>query len=155
MGRIRFLARRACRIGATGATAVEFALVSPILLALVAGVVDVSRCLWYQSETMQAARSGLQYAIASPGDRTGTANVMLASTPLGGDPRFSVDASQCACSASASTTLAWSPCAALTCSAQPVHRYVKITASYQWQPIFGMASLLPGTVGSTIAVRVQ
>ena len=140
---------------AEGVSAVEFALVVPVLLVVLGGVVDVSRCLWYQSEVTQAVRSGTQYMTGNPTDYAGTAAVMASATNLGGSG-FSADASTCYCAVVSNTpSPVWSPCSGFTCVASPIHRYVKVTASYTWTPIFGSLTPLPATVTTTTQLRVQ
>ena len=66
--------RRACG----GATAVEFALVAPVFLALVFGVIEYSRLLWTEQALQQAAIDGArcmaipQTACASSGSYNAT-----------------------------------------------------------------------------------
>jgi hypothetical protein len=86
--RITFLTRALCRladdrgVGDEGAQAVEFALLMPILLAFVLGIIDFGR-LWYtQVDLSQAARAGARLeALGSSTVYTSTSN---ATTGLSG-----------------------------------------------------------------------
>lgn len=146
--------------GDEGVTAVEFALVAPVLLLILGGVVDVSRCLYYQTEVAQAVRAGAQYATGNPADYSGTAAIIRTSTMLGTEASFSADASQCFCAASTplpAVVFSWQSCASLTCSqpATTVHRYLRITGSYDWKPVYGALSFLPAKLTTTVQLRVQ
>lgn len=47
-----------------GAAAVEFALVLPVLLLFLGGIIEFSRLMWVQSNLQFAAEEGARYAIA-------------------------------------------------------------------------------------------
>ncbi|MCZ6606037.1 MAG: TadE/TadG family type IV pilus assembly protein [Alphaproteobacteria bacterium] len=53
-----------------GVTAVEFAVIMPILLFLTIGLIDISRFVWYQTTLEHAAREGSRYASVRPGTAT-------------------------------------------------------------------------------------
>ena len=72
--------RRAAPHGDHGAAAVEFALVLPLLLLILFGIIDFGR--WYNAQITltQAAREGVRYAaigITSPSPATRTTNAAL------------------------------------------------------------------------------
>jgi Flp pilus assembly protein TadG len=148
-----------------GVSAVEFALIAPMLLLMLAGVVDVSRCLWYMTDVAQSVRAGVEYMTGNPNDSTGTAAFMRGATVLGSSSGFTADASQCTCQTSTDPNpssptpwaqrVTWSACSSLTCVTAPVHRYVQVTASYTWTPVFGSMSFLPSPVKTTIYLRVK
>ena len=54
----RLIPLRACRLGAT---AVEFAIVMPIFLAMVLGVIEMSRALWIKATMQYAAEQTTRY----------------------------------------------------------------------------------------------
>lgn len=151
------LARRFAPEGETdqsGVTAVEFALIMPVLLLILAGVVDVSRMFWYQSEITQALRAGMEYATGNTSDYVGINSVMDASTSLSSAPGYSNTSNQCACATTSLSSLSWSPCSTLTCLPTQ-RRYVQLTATYNWSQIFGTMAFLPDTLSGSLAVRVQ
>ena len=149
--------RRAVGRGASdrqGVSAVEFALVAPVLFVILAGIADVTRLIWYQTEVTQATRAGMQFATANPGDTAGIAAVVAASTSLNGSSGFVVDAASCGCATAASATLIFLPCATITC-ASPNRKYVRISATYDWTPMFGSLSVFPDKLNTTVVLRVQ
>ena len=141
--------------GEEGVSAVEFALVVPVLLLVLSGVVDVSRLLLYQSDLTQAVRSGAQYLLGNPTAPQNAAGIVKAATRLGTEASFASDSSQCACAATSIGPLSWSACSGLVCPPSPVRRYVKVSATYAWTPIFGSMSFLPPTAAASLQVRVQ
>ena len=73
-GKSRFDRRGGGRLGARlrtrprrrGVSAVEFALVLPVLLTLVGGAVDFGRCFYTYVAVTNAARAGAEYASTNP-----------------------------------------------------------------------------------------
>ncbi|MHB1523003.1 MAG: TadE/TadG family type IV pilus assembly protein [Candidatus Dormibacteria bacterium] len=55
--------RLGLRRGSRGQSAVEFALVAPLLFLLIFGIVDFGRAMFYQNEITNAAREGARIAI--------------------------------------------------------------------------------------------
>lgn len=49
----------------SGASAVEFALILPILVALLIGTIDLGRMAWTKMEVQAAARAGANYALVN------------------------------------------------------------------------------------------
>ena len=49
-----------------GSTAIEFALVMPVLLLFRGGIIDFGRAFYYRTELDQSLRSGMQYALKAP-----------------------------------------------------------------------------------------
>ncbi|TWP51332.1 hypothetical protein FKR81_17140 [Lentzea tibetensis] len=113
-----------------GAMAVELALLLPVLLVVLAGVVDLGDVLRVQVLLQDAAQDGVSYAVRHPGDPAQTRQRVLA----------------------ANTELAMD--AVVDCSAGPVVR-VRVTHSHDWltgllftQPL-GMTAEVHGDVLST------
>lgn len=71
-----FLAQR------RGASAVEFGIFAPIILLMLAGLVDFSMYIGDRLELEQAVRAGGQYALRNPGNSTAIANAVVAATNL-------------------------------------------------------------------------
>jgi hypothetical protein len=67
LGLFRALAGRFAR-DRRGGPAVEFALIAPVLLALMFGAADVAHIAYERSDMLGAARSGTQYFVAGGGD---------------------------------------------------------------------------------------
>jgi len=65
-----------------GATAVEFALVLPLLALIVAGLIDVSRLVLAKLQVQAAAQAGADYAQRRGWDLAGISAAVGAATPL-------------------------------------------------------------------------
>jgi len=55
-----------------GATAVEFAMVAPIFIIMVAGVFEMGRAMWIKSSMQYAVEETTRYAIVNTGATTST-----------------------------------------------------------------------------------
>lgn len=64
----------------SGASAVEFALVLPILVALLIGTIDLGRMAWTKMEVQAAARAGAAYALVNATNTFDPAQVSAAVT---------------------------------------------------------------------------
>ena len=138
-----------------GISAVEFGLIAPIILFVIGGVFDVSRYIWDQEDLMQALRSGMQYGANYPTDVTGVVNVVRASTSLSSDTaNFTMPTPSCGCTADSSTLpTTFGTCSSTTCTK---NEYVKLQASYQYNPLVGkMIGILPTSASFTIYYRIQ
>lgn len=56
---------RRIRLDQSGSSAVEFALVLPLLLLLLFGIIDVGRWIWTYNEAEKAAQMGARFAVVS------------------------------------------------------------------------------------------
>ena len=59
------------RIGRRGVSTIEFALVTPILLLIIVGVMNFGAALQESNKLEDSARSGLQFAVTFPSDAAG------------------------------------------------------------------------------------
>ena len=57
-----------------GQALVEMALVFPVFILLVMGILDLGRAVWQANTMAEAARQGARYAITAPSDCTGITN---------------------------------------------------------------------------------
>ena len=133
-----------------GSMAVEFALVVPVLLLFVGGIVDFGRAFYYQTELSQALRSGMQYALKAPTDSAGIAAVIGQSTSL----PISVAAPVTFCQCYDGTNVSCSG----TCTVLGgMRNYVRLEASYAWTPMLGtMGGLVPPSpLRDALTVRTQ
>lgn len=78
----RLRQRAAACIGRSGAAAAEFALFTPIILAMTAGLVDYSKYIATRIELEQALRAGGQYALKNFRDATTIQSAITAATDL-------------------------------------------------------------------------
>ena len=142
---------RSFRADRRGSTAVEFALIMPVLLLFLGGVVDFGRAFYYRTELDQALRSGMQYTLKAPTDTAGIASVIQQSTALPITAKIPVTFCECY----DGTTVS---CSGGTCSALgPIRNYVKLEATYAYAPMIGaMVGLLPPSpLDATLIVRTQ
>lgn len=115
-----------------GAVAVEFALIAPILIALVLGIVEFANFYNIQISVTQAAREGAR-TMAVKKDQTQATNAAKAGAPGISDAGFNVSASN-------PTPFAFS---SSTCAAGTT---MKLTVTYQ-------GTALTGLFGSSFQVK--
>lgn len=147
---------RSFRDDRRAATAVEFAILAPILLLILGGAFDVTRFIWFQSDISQALRAGMQFAISNPTDTTGISGVVNNSTGLSAQTtRWSHPTPDCGCSTSASVMpSSWAACSATPCTSQ--RRYMRLQASYTNTPVVArMVGLIPASSSYTVFLRLQ
>ncbi len=112
------------RIGRRGASAVEFALVAPVLLLLLAGTYDAANAIQLSLRLERAARAGAQYALADPGNATAIRDVVIQAWPELTVAEVSV---ACGCGAAAA--------ACGTACPPGVSRTVTVTAERSLSPL--------------------
>ncbi|MCO6419235.1 pilus assembly protein [Siccirubricoccus sp. KC 17139] len=69
------------KVGRKGASAVELALVAPVLLLLLAGTFDLANVIQLSMRLERATRTGAQYAMANPSDATAIRNAVIQAWP--------------------------------------------------------------------------
>lgn len=161
------IARRPAARGASGQTLVEFALVIPLFVFLVLGVVDFGRAVYAYNTIANAARVGARVAavnqLAPPDSTTICAADMPIQDPA--NPRWSTKA----CAAAAATALgvttsdvsvAYSspPGSGLACSS-PLHIgcIASVTVTYRWSAITPVIGQIVGPIamGSTSEIPIE
>jgi Flp pilus assembly protein TadG len=119
------------RADENGASAVEFGLLSTVLLLIVMGMVDLGIGIFHKMELTSAARAGAQYAVLKGYDSSTLQTVVQGSTNLSS---VSVASSRfCECSTGVTPTGTAPSC---TCSTGTVRKFITVTASYSYVPIF-------------------
>ncbi|MEE8393553.1 MAG: TadE family protein [Rhodospirillales bacterium] len=66
-----------------GVSAVEFALITPMLLVVLIGLIDFGMAMFHKMELQSAVRSGAQYALSNSGDTTSITSAVTAATSIG------------------------------------------------------------------------
>ncbi len=79
------LAERANQRRERGEGLVEFALILPVLMLVLMGIIDLGRAVYAYNVVANSAREGARYGIASPSDTVGMINVARSSA-VGLDP---------------------------------------------------------------------
>ncbi len=143
-------ARRTTRNG--GTAVVEFALAAPLLLLLLAGVLDFSMALRTATAVADAARAGAQYGsrnVASASDAAGIRAAALAAAPgVSGMTATVVKTCQCPNGSAVSCTG--------TCTGGPVEVYVNVTTRATAVTVFQYAGVpFSGAVASKAVMRAR
>jgi Flp pilus assembly protein TadG len=149
----------ACGLGVifreqTGQSIAEVALVTPMLLLLLIGTIEVGRFAYYSIEVANAARAGVQYAAQSLADSKDIVGIQRASQ--NDAPNVSdLDVTSrdlCACSSSPANYVG---CPARNCAPGHAVVFVEVNTSARFQSLFrypGLASSL--TVNGRAIMRV-
>lgn len=139
-----------------GVAVLEFAIVAPLLVLLVAGVFDLGNALQQEIRLYQAARAGAQFALSYPiGKTAGVANPLIVTAVQNADTGLNITASatmSCYCPGSSTSV----NCATATCTDSSgatvtADRYIDIVASAPFDSM-----IIPlSTIRSSILERVQ
>ncbi len=136
-----------------GSSVVEFALILPILLVALMGMVDYGMMVFANNELENAARTGAQYALQGVDQADDDAGIEAAArAALSDDTGVTVNISRaCLCpdgSASACTD---------TCTADEFEpgRYVTVNMRLDFTPIFGHIVSDPTQLGSEAILRIE
>ena len=131
-----------------GTTLLEFALMLPFLLLLLAGIVDIGRAIYYTIEVNNAAEAGVQYGAQtslSAGDIAGMQNDAIADA---GFPDTTATASNgCTCDPGTGVSCTYpipgpSNCANINCPAgSQVVECFQVLTNNTWQPLIGWPGL--------------
>lgn len=138
--------------GQAGIALVEFALVAPLLLLLLAGVLDYGMALRTASSVAAAARAGAQYGSSSPLNVSDAAGIRAAAVNAAPDvPNLSVtSAAACQCSGGGAVSCTGS------CSGNPMLVYVQVTAQTTASTIFKYSGLgFTGKISIRASMRAQ
>jgi Flp pilus assembly protein TadG len=139
-----------------GNAIIEFTIVFPVMLLMLAGTMDFARVFFAGIAMENAARAGVQYGALSPGKAGDTAGIQAAAlADAAGQGLASVTASAtryCACTGSSSTV----SCSTGTCAGQTPNGYVETTVQYTFDSILRYPGLPEAmTISRTAKMRVQ
>ena len=139
--------------GKRGTATVEFAVMLPLILLLLAGVLDYTLVMRTAISVADAARAGAQYGSSSAGNASNTLGMQNAALNAAPDVHGLTATAAKVCKCSDGTTV---NCAGGSCSSGPVRVYAQVTASTTATPIFSY-SLVPfaGAVSTTVSMRAQ
>jgi Flp pilus assembly protein TadG len=125
-----------CRFAERGQSLLEMAFLTPVLLLLMVGIIEVGRFAYYSIEVTNAARAGVQYGaqnLADANDITGIQQAALRDAAdvsgLTFNPRPKV---LCACSESSSVYVG---CPATGCTGHPIV-FVQVDTTANFSPLF-------------------
>jgi Flp pilus assembly protein TadG len=154
----------ALRRAEEGLSAIEFALATPVFLAIILPVLDLGQAFSEQIRVNMAVQAGAQYASLKPWSSTSAADIAAV---INGSTSLSLTGvsavQQCGCpNTSGGPTLNAVPAAPATCSSQypsctadsqPAGYYVQVTASFTHTAVVPY-SASPSTLSSTAVVRI-
>ena len=135
-----------------GSALVELALAAPLLLLLLAGVLDYGRALTKATAIANAARVGAQYGSSSAARSSDAAGIQAAA--ISSAPSFSgltvTSAQTCQCSGGSPVSCGGS------CGAAKMLVYVNVTVSATSSAIFSYAGLpFTGNVAAAATMRAK
>jgi Flp pilus assembly protein TadG len=135
-----------------GNSAIEFALVSPVLVTLMLGSVDFGLAVYYKAQLQNAVRAGAQYATGTgrATDNDGiTATIQGASRLTG----IEVTTPSSSCRCADGSTIA---CTGATCGdGSAVGAYLDLSASYTYTPFITFFESGPRTLSFSMSVRTS
>ena len=138
--------------GQAGIALVEFALVAPLLLLLLAGVLDYGMALRTASSVAAAARAGAQYGSGSPASVSDTAGIRAAAVNAAPDAHNLSVTSTAACQCSGGGAVSCSG----NCAGSPMLVYVQVTAQATAATIFQYSKLgFTGKISIRASMRAQ
>jgi len=145
------LLSRLCRCR-EGVSAVEFGMIAPAMIVLLAGLVDLAGAMQQTIRLENAARAGAQYAMSFPGDTAGI--IAATAAAVGGTgATVAVVPAFCACPGGSTATVS---CEGTPCGGAPAGVYVGISITRPYAAIIGIGGyVLPGTLSGTAVARVR
>ena len=146
--------RPARRAGESGQTILEVALLTPVLLLLAVGIIEIGRYAYYSILVANAARAGAQYGAQSLATAADTAGIRTAAENDGQNVAGLTVTTQQECGCTGSSI--GSSCPATNCSS-PSHAlvYVQVSTSGKFNSLFKYPGIPTSiTVNSTELMRV-
>ena len=135
----------------TGSVAVSTALVAPVLILMIAGVVDLGRATYDATSLAGAVRAGAQYALRAPNDNARIKQVVEAASTLSSSSVTVTTAQFCECPDGSS-----SPCTASICGSAVMRKFVTVSATRPFSKIMpSSAIVVPSTLSAQAVVRTQ
>lgn len=137
-----------------GATAVEFALIAPLLFLFLLGLIDFGLGFEAKMAVSQAAQAGSYYALLNGFDQTAITNAVTNATDTSGISASPSPTESCGCPSGTAVTA--SPCNSTCPNGQSPGTYATVSAQYQYSTILpypGLSS--PMTLVSTSMVRIK
>jgi len=137
-----------------GTAAIEFALIAPVLLILLAGLVEIGFAVREAMMVQEAAEAGASYAVQSGWDSTGILNAVTTATGAS-----NIDASPapqlfCGCPSESGVTHVL--CTATCTDGGGPGQYVRVDASIPHATILSYLGLpIPSTLTAHAVVRIQ
>ena len=129
-----------------GVAALEFAIVLPVLLALLGCLADFGLAFWYKGLLAASVAQGAQYAFLARMNLSTAAVQGIVGRKLSLPPdAVVVTAPACGCASGMPATVSGTACGATCPNGATAGAYVTITARYAYTPIMPLYSWLAGT----------
>lgn len=135
-----------------GVAAIEFAIVAPLILALVIATVELGFAIQASILSQDAAAAGAFYASQKGWDAAGISSAVLADSNATGLTAAPAPQLYCGCPSSAGISSA--TCGVMCADGVTARRYVKVSASLPRKTVVGSNFGLPATVTATSTVRL-
>jgi Flp pilus assembly protein TadG len=140
-----------------GVAAVELAIVTPVLALSALCVGDLGRFALQKTWVAYAASAGAEYAVAHGFNATKIATAATSAAPVSGIS-ISPDPSEfygCAAATGVSSSTQGAICPSNTSTGGTAGKYVSVTATMPFSPMFGAAGIsYPSTLTATAVVRI-
>ena len=137
-----------------GNAAIEFALAAPLLLTMLAGVVDVGFGLFEAMQAQNAAEAGALYASRHGWDQAGIVVAVKGATNVTGISATPAPVQFCGCASAGGVTQA--ACTATCSGGAAPGLYVQVNATLAHQRIMPYASFgVPDILSGTSLLRLQ
>ena|ERR1700686_1191058 len=131
-----------------GVAAVEFGLITPVLIGLLVPLTDLGMGFYQQMQVRDAAAAGAQYALRHGWNSTAIQNAVTSATGLGSISASPAPGQSCGCPNATSVSI--STCNSTCSDGQPAGTYVTVNAQSVYTP------LLPYPVlGSDVTLTAQ
>lgn len=138
----------------SGIAALEFALVAPVLLLGLVGVLDLGIAVYEKMELDNAVQAGARYATVNGWDAQGIQNAVQSATGLVGVGDVPAPAESCGCpdGAAVAAAICGAPCP----GGGIAGTYVTISAQHSYAPMFPYPGLAtPPILTAQVMVRIQ
>lgn len=135
-----------------GVAAIEFAIVAPMLLALVVASVELGFAIQASIQTQDAAAAGASYAGQKGWDAAGISAAVLADTNAAGLTAAPAPRLYCGCPTT--TGVGAATCGVTCADGVTARQYVEVSASLPRKTVMGSAFGLPATMTSTSTARL-
>jgi Flp pilus assembly protein TadG len=138
----------------SGNAAIEFALIVPILAAMLVAMTDLGVAIYEKMQIRAAADAGVQYAVAKGWNSTAIQNAVTSATSMSGVSASPVPVQSCGCASG--TTIAPAACGSVCASGAAAGTYVTVNAQVQYATLFDYPGLPnPMTLSAQSTVRIQ
>jgi Flp pilus assembly protein TadG len=146
--------------GTAGASAAELALVLPVLLLLLTGIVDFGTLLFKHMQVTAAAHAGVRYAIANGFDATKISTAITNATTMSGISASPAPSESAGCISSTNTIVTVTN--TTTCSGSNTNggtqtgTFVFVHASAPFSPMLPVwGTFMPSTVTANAVVMIS